>query len=211
MSLRVRLQQIATIMAEALQRGSSASRLRLLTIGGGTAIDALNALILLQTSVAQVSFPFADIAIMDIDEGSQLGKAALEALQAGDRLSGDWAISLKFFHYSWNEPFALAPKLRSWAEDGTFVLASSEGALFEYGSDEVVRSNLQMLYEAGKVSVAGSVIGNDAAGRAMAERSPFALFPRGIQAIQTLASRVGYRVSRVIEGVATDQFLLEVH
>jgi len=210
MSLRVRLQQLSHIMAEALKNGLDAPSLRLITIGGGTAIEALNALILLKKNNGQGALPAIEIALLDIeDEGSDFSGAALRALQAPDGCLAGVSASITFYPYSWMEPDSFKTRLQGWAAEGGFMLASSEGALFEYGSDEVILSNLRLLREAGSVPVAGSVIRDDAAGQAMVERSPFTLYARGIAGIETLANATGYRVTRVTEGVATDQFLLE--
>jgi len=41
------------------------------------------------------------------------------------------------------------------------------------------------------------------------EQSPFTLYARGIEGIEPLAKAAGYRLTRSIAGVASDQFVLE--
>jgi hypothetical protein len=153
--------------------------------------------------------PPTDLVILDVDgQGSELGAAALASLRSpGGTLAGT-DIDLRFAPYSWSQPEMISSILADDLNERPFTLVSSEGALFEYGSDREVVSNLKFLREAGNFPVAGSAIRDDAAGEAMVARSPFRLHARAMRGIETLAYQAGYCVTRVVQGVATDQFLL---
>ncbi|MFS8037363.1 hypothetical protein ACI7BZ_10440 [Xanthobacter sp. AM11] len=207
-ALRIRLQQLSRLMARALRNAPPSAPLRLLAIGGGTAIEALNALIILKgdsgNTISDVAVDMLDIE----DTGIPLGKAVLAALCETKGPLAGIAATMTFVPYSWDQPSSLASALHDRMIGGEYVLASSEGALFEYGSDRAVIANLSLLREAGAIPIAGSVIRDDATGQAMAARSPFPLKARGLRNLESLVSAAGYRISDAIEGVASDQFLL---
>ncbi|WP_416799054.1 hypothetical protein [Ciceribacter azotifigens] len=208
LALRIRLQQVSRLMARALRNAPPSASLRLLAIGGGTAVEALNALIILKGD-AGTTIPNVAVDVLDIeDTGILLGKAVLAALCETKGPLVGIAATMTFVPYSWDQPSSLASALHDRKIGGEYVLASSEGALFEYGSDRAVIANLSLLREAGAIPIAGSVIRDDATGQAMAARSPFPLKARGLRNLESLVSAAGYRISDAIEGVASDQFLL---
>lgn len=208
-ALRIRLQQISRLMAKALKKAPPSAPLRLRAIGGGTAIEALNALIILKGDCGN-AIPEVEVDVLDIeDKGILLGRAALAALCEPKGPLAGVAASMTFVPYSWDRPSSLASALHDRKMGGEFVLASSEGALFEYGSDKAIINNLELLREAGAIPIAGSVIRDDATGQAMVARSPFPLKARGLRGLELLANAAGYGISDMIEGVASDQFLLK--
>lgn len=108
--------------------------------------------------------------------GILLGKAALAALcETKGPLAGITA-TMTFVPYSWDQPSSLASALDDWNIRGEYVLASSEGALFEYGSDRPVIASLLLLREAGAIPtpadlvVAEGAFRHDAAGQAQCRR-----------------------------------------
>ena len=68
------------------------------------------------------------------------------------------------------------------------IAASSEGALFEYGSDEAIVANLAAL-------------------RAGAE-TQFRLIPRGLTGFAPLATRAGFAIAKAEPAWLSDQVLL---
>jgi hypothetical protein len=100
-------------------------------------------------------------------------------------------------------------------EDEQSVLsASSEGALFEYGSDEDISRNLQALYELTPADavVAGSVTRADAIGLKLngtSVGSRAALQFRGLEAFTALALRSGWKLTNVIDRPLSHDVLLE--
>jgi hypothetical protein len=132
-------------------------------------------------------------------DGAFVGANALTALKAeGGPLQGLDAV---FTHrsYNWNEPVVLAELMRELASQGALIAASSEGALFEYGSDDAIISNLKALKAGGSgaIAVAGSVTKDDAIGRRMIANTPFKLFPRGIEGFAPLAAKAGFAIAKI--------------
>ena len=68
-------------------------------------------------------------------------------------------LEVQFQHhaYDWNDTAPLARLLVGFAARGAVIAASSEGGLFEYGTDDAVIANLTALGRAGVAIVAGSV------------------------------------------------------
>lgn len=92
------------------------------------------------------------------DAGPAFGEAALAALS---RETGPLAgIEVVFQHtpYDWAQAANLEPVLSKASDSGTLAICSSEGGLFEYGSDDEIVSNLKVLRACSAVvAVIGSV------------------------------------------------------
>jgi hypothetical protein len=83
------------------------------------------------------------------------------------------------------------------------VAASSEGALFDYGSDGAIVENLAALH--GLVpTISGSVTRDDEMTRLVLRETTFAVRPLGLPAFTALAARAGWRIDRAIEGRTAD-------
>jgi hypothetical protein len=214
MSMRVRLQQLAKLLAEGLQ-GELAARagipLHLLTIGGGTAIDSLNALILLRKSApAALEGREITLHVLDPDsEGPEFGARALIALTGdGGPLKG---LNIRFVHipYSWKDASTLADLVRELSSSDTLVAASSEGALFEYGDDSTVMSNLEALRSGRNVAlVGGTVTRPDPLTREFITTSRFKLVPRDADEFAALVKRAGFDVTQMRAALLSNQVLL---
>lgn len=212
--IRIRLQQTASLVAQALQPVLSrqpVAPLHLLNIGGGSAIDSLNALILLRREAAPLLQRNVVIHVLDPDtNGPLFASRALAALIAEDGpLSG---VDARVVHttYNWDTPAQLQQLVNSLVADGAVVAASSEGALFEYASDASVVANLKALCNDGNGAslVAGSVTRADELTRAGLQFTPFKLMPRGAAAFADLIEGTGFCIERVYESLSSDQVLL---
>jgi hypothetical protein len=200
LSVRLRLQDIAHLLADGLAPLLGIGRkssLHLLNIGGGPAIDSLNVLLILQKDRPDLlAGRPVYVHILDLEAaGPNFGRRALQALQAeGAPLYG---LSIRFEHtqYNWSDLGPLRELLRS-LERNAIMGASSEGALFEYGSDEDIALNLQALHELTPIHtiIAGSVTRADATGRIM-NSTRAALQMRGLELFSALVQRVGWRVA----------------
>ncbi len=91
---------------------------------------------------------------------------------------------------------------------GAIVAASSEGGLFEYGSDAAIVANLEALQAGNVTLVAGSITSSDEARRRMITASRFKLIPRGLEGFTPLAARAGYRIAQAETAQLSDQVLL---
>ena len=210
--LRLRMQQVAGMLADGLRDGLAASPqapLHLINIGGGPAMDSLNTLMLLNRACPELMRRAMVVHVLDGDRtGPRFGAAALAALQSGGGpLSG---LTIEFDHhpYDWNNTEPLQTLLSAPQMAGAILAASSEGALFEYGSDRAIIDNLKILRAGGVVLVAGSVTSASHARRQMIAASRFRLYPRGAPGFAPLAESSGFRIARDAETLLSDQVLL---
>jgi hypothetical protein len=210
--IRLRMQQIARLLAEALLAplaGAPDAPLHLVNIAGGPALDSINALIMLARAHAtQIHRPIA-IHVFDAQqEGPTFGTRALFALTApGEPLHG---LEIQFQHhaYDWNDTAPLAHLLAGLAARGAIIAASSEGGLFEYGTDDAVVANLTALAQAGVPIVAGSVTSSSEERKRMIAQTRLRLFARGLEGFAPLAERSGYEIAESHSAVVSEQVLL---
>jgi hypothetical protein len=210
--LRLRTQQVARLIADGVASElakAAAAPLHSINIGGGPAIDSLNALILLNKREASLLRRPIVIHVLDLDDaGPFFGNNALAALVAdGAPLAG---LDVVFDHrrYNWDEPAPLGALLRELGAAGAIVAASSEGGLFEYGSDAAIVANLETLRAADVKLVAGSVTSSDEAHRRNITASRFKLIPRGLAGFAPLAARAGFTIARAETAQLSEQVLL---
>jgi hypothetical protein len=210
--LRLRTQQVARLIADALAPALATAKttpLHLINIGGGPAIDSMNALIILNRRDGNLLGRPIAIHVLDSDAAGPLfGRNALAALVAdGGPLAG---LDARFNHlsYDWNVPASLEALLRELNAAGAIVAASSEGGLFEYGSDAAIVANLAALRGGGAKLIAGSITSNDEAHRRRITMSRFKLIPRGLEGFAPLAARGGYRIAQAETAQLSEQVLL---
>ena len=203
---RLRLQDMARLLADGLAMTSTVDprrRVCLVNIGGGPGADSWNALISLRNVRAELlADREIEIAVMDLDErGPAFGSRALDALRAaGAPLSG-LNIRFRHFGYEWSRPERLHDALEELRASDAACGISSEGALFEYGSDDEIASNLRVLH-AGTTRdsiVVGSVTREGRPVRASLIANRVTTRPRTIEAFRALAEQSGWIVQLVIE------------
>lgn len=211
LSVRLRLQDVAQLLAEFLApelARQPGKPLYLLNIAGGPTMDSLNALILLnQSDPQQLKDRRIVVRVLDLDTaGPAFGARALAALSVpGAPLNG---LQIEFRHspYDWRQTEDLTPVLDELRAADALWAASSEGGLFDYGSDADVIASLQRLADAHVV--VGSVTRADALMQAMQRHSTMPLVMRGHAAFAALAAQAGWKVARVIERMVSDQVAL---
>jgi hypothetical protein len=184
--------------------------LHLINIAGGPAIDSMNTLMLLRRRGSNLLQRPIVIHVLDPDEaGPFFGRNALAALmEDGGPLNG---LDIAFDHrsYDWNQPASLEALLGELTAANAVIAASSEGGLFEYGSDEAIVANLTALRAAGVTCVAGSVTSADENQRRRITATRFKLIPRGLEGFAPLADRAGYRIARAETAQLSEQVQLE--
>jgi hypothetical protein len=213
LSFRFRLRDVARLLADALDRiiaNRPGRPIHLLNIGGGPSADSLNALILLNRERPDaLRGTRVFIHVLDIDgEGPCFGSRALAALRAqGAPLSGVTA-HLEATEYDWADTSRLRAVLDS-IEPGSVLAGSSEGGLFDYGSDEQIVANLAALHDGTPADfvMVGSVVRDlntlDPRLRptALSNARPNIRY-LGLEAFRTLVGRAGWVVGSVIDSAA---------
>ncbi len=210
--VRLRMQQVAKLLAHPLPAPLAANPggpLHLVNIAGGPALDSMNALILLNRERPDLLRRHVVIDVLDAHgEGPAFGANALAALtRAGAPLQG---LSAQFRHrpYDWSETAPLAALLAELKAARAVVAASSEGGLFEYGSDAAIVANLAALAAGGVPFVAGSVTSASEMRKRMIAQTRFKLHPRGSEGLAPLAAQAGYTLVTSKSSVVSDQVLL---
>jgi hypothetical protein len=206
-AMRLRLQAMARLLADGLAPALAARPrrpLRLINLGGGAASDSLNALLVLRAAQPELLRDRAiRIGIFDPDvAGPAFGARCLEALgEPGAPLAGMDA-TLERIPYDWADPRVLREWVAGGRADGAAVGGSSEGGLFEYGSDAAIGENLRVLHESAPADFAlvGTVVRENRVTRTMREVGgiPLRLFPPGV--LESVAGGAGWRVAREVEG-----------
>jgi hypothetical protein len=202
---RLRLQETAQLLAEGLAGVLPAHPGRpivCLNIGGGAGADSWNALMLLQTAQPElVANRPAAIVVLDVDAvGPTFGERAVESLRtAGGPFSG-MAVRFEHVPYDWSDASRLRANIASLPADAVCAV-SSEGALFEYGTDQQIVENLRELRLAtpAAATVVGTVTRDSAATRASRASTRVTTIPRSIEAFRELASAAGWRLESVLE------------
>lgn len=213
--IRLRMQQIAHLMADALAGELAAAGtdapLSLINIGGGPALDSVNALIVLRRTRPELVDRRIAIEVLDSGaDGAFFGANALAALKAGRQPLSGLDVTMHHHDYDWDDPAALTGLVAKLASAGAVIAASSEGALFEYGSDQAIVANLKALHAAGAGArlIAGSVTNADHIRTRMISLTLFKLKPRGLQGFAPLAAAGGMRVDKAQSSFVSTQVLL---
>lgn len=213
LAVRLRLADMARLLASELapQLASDARRpVHFLNIAGGPAIDSVNALLLLRERRELLSKRRFVIHVLDADaSGPAFGARAIAALrQRGAPLEG-LEVELVHARYDWSSVEGLRPALAAAKADDAITVGSSEGGLFEYGSDEAIVENLSTLAAVGPAfKMVGSVTRNDETMQTLKLTSTAATRPRGLEAFGGLVARAGFCVSQAIARPLSDQVVL---
>ena len=214
LSVRLRLTDMARLLADALApqlRAEPSRPLVVLNIAGGPAIDSLNALLLLRREEPAL---LADrrclVHVLDGDEhGPAFGARALEALsESGAPLSG-LRLELKRTAYDWRDPAVLEAVVATVRDAGALCIGSSEGGLFEYGSDADILGNLRALAALGTAfRMVGSVTRDDETIRTLKLTSTAATRPRGLEVFGSLIAQAGWTVHESVSRPLSDQVVM---
>ena len=147
---RLRLQDIARLLADGLLCSLLAQPRRplcLINVGGGVASDSWNALIHLQAEISTLADRAIVIAVIDIDDdGPAFGARAMHALRAPAAPLGGLDVSFRHFKYDWSAADRLRQTFTDLNTAEALCAISSEGGLFEYGSDTEIMANLNAMH-----------------------------------------------------------------
>jgi hypothetical protein len=206
LATRLRLQDVARLFAEGLEPRIAAKPGRmvcLVNIAGAAAADSWNALIMLRGRREDllVGRPIT-ISVMDMDaRGPAFGARAVEALRGEGAPLGGMEIEFRHFSYEWSEAGRLRGMLEGLKAREAVCGVTSEGGLFEYGTDEEIVANLEVLHAgtAQDAVVVGSVTRVGGAVREMQGGTRIATRPRTMEAFRELAKKGAWAVDEVIE------------
>jgi hypothetical protein len=214
LAVRLRLQDVATLMAELLLPVLVKERsrpLHLLNIAGGPAIDSLNTLILLNKKQPGVlAEREIAIGILDLDEaGPTFGARALAQLSQEGGPLPEIRVAFRHVPYNWNKATDLNAVLTEAQARKALVICSSEGGLFEYGSDIEIEENLKVLRAFPEVlAVVGSVTRADEPVQRIRKMGRAATRPRGLDVFRALIEKTGWKIAQAIERPFSDQVVL---
>jgi hypothetical protein len=203
---RLRLQDMSRLLAEGLAGSMAVESTRplcLLSIAGGPASDSWNALIQLRVEHrGLLGGRKIAIAVLDRDEkGPAFGMRAVEALCAPAAPLGGLRIGFTHFYYDWSDVSRLREALETTQSGEAICGISSEGGLFEYGSDDEIVSNLRALHggTAGDAVVIGSVTRDGGPVRASVATNRFLTRPRTMEGFRRLAEAGGWKTQAAVE------------
>jgi hypothetical protein len=161
--LRMRIRDICKLHSETLVHQlikGKGENLCFVNIGGGTACDSINTLITIcKKDPLLLINRQIEINVLDIDKyGPGFANNCVEALKSEGNYFHGLNITFKYINYNWNDTTILAGFLSERKE--WLITCSSEGGLFEYGSDEEIIQNLNVLYDSSQddMKIAGSLI-----------------------------------------------------
>ncbi|MFH1725298.1 MAG: hypothetical protein ABII00_11855 [Elusimicrobiota bacterium] len=143
--------QHAGALAEAVRRNPRADTIRFVNIAGGPAPDSINTVLKVLADPARAGSLAGKkirIAVFDFNtDGPAFGKRSVAALKRPGMKLEDVDIELEHIPYDWNDPSAMASRVRQWKREGDILVGGTEGGLMEYGSDEAISRNLRALHE----------------------------------------------------------------
>lgn len=161
--LRMRVRDICRLQSDILNTQlieEKNKNICFINIAGGAACDSINSLItIFKRDPSLLLNRDIEINVFDIDGfGPSFARNCVESLKSPGSYFNGLKISLNHIYYNWNDTKPLRELLlnrRDW-----LIIASSEGGLFEYASDEDIIRNLSILYEntPPDTKIAGSVI-----------------------------------------------------
>jgi hypothetical protein len=210
---RLRLQDMATLLSDGLHDALASDPerpLRFINIAGGPAADAWNALIRLRRLDVPLTQRDTAVAVLDVDDqGPAFGARAFEALRMEDKPLHGLPIRFSHHPYNWTEPAELRRILDSEDASRSLCATSSEGGLFEYGSEDEIAANLTMLHD---LTPSDAIVVGSASRESELTRMHagigVTLRPRTRDAFRSLAQRSGWRIDTLIERPFSDHVRL---
>ena len=217
LSNRLRLQNMARLMADSLAPLLAARPgrpLHLVNIASGPGMDSLNAILLVRKEHPDLLGDRAIIVhLLDprLRRDLLLAREPLPPCRQGtDRCTASPSTSATS-RYDWSSPDQLRELTLSLRAQDAVIAGSSEGGLFEYGSDEDIVANLRAFHAAtdGQAVMVGTVTRADGFSRILNEAGDGAAVRlRGMDAFAALAQRAGWRVERVVDSPLSHDVVL---
>jgi hypothetical protein len=203
---RMRTRDLCRLQADAVipQLGSSPQKnLCFMNIAGGAASDNINTLILiLKENPTLVKSRKIEINVLDIDAiGPHFALCCIEALKTQAHHFHGLDIAFHHIPHDWKDTDGLIPLLSNRKDD--IVMCASEGGLFEYGMDQDIIRNLNVLYEHSPddMRIAGTVVHDinkvHVTVPALAKATNAGLRFLGVSGLTSLLEKTGWRLESV--------------
>jgi hypothetical protein len=176
-----------------------------INIAGGAASDSINTLILIRTeNPTLLKNRKIEINVLDIDTISpHFARSCIEALKKQAHHFHGLDIAFHHIAHDWKDTDGLIPLLSNKKDH--IVMCSSEGGLFEYGMDEDILRNLNVLYDhsPGDMRIAGTIIHDtdtvDPTVPATAKATNSGLRFLGVNGLKDLLEKTDWRLESVQE------------
>ena len=196
--MRLRVRSMARLVADSVADALTtrpAPRIDLVNIGGGPAVDSWNALLLLRREHPELLHGrTVHVHVLDRDaSGPAFGARAFDSLREENAPLHDVDLTFQHVPYDWDDPAplrALLPHLHN-----STAVVSSEGALFDYGSDDAILGNLLAVRELAPtgVSFCGDFIPDSEVNRLSARETLLSARLFTPRAFEALVGRAGFR------------------
>jgi len=133
--------------------------------------------------------------------GPTFAQRALEALQTPRGPLQGLAVTLNYIPYDWKQAQRLRDYLQTLNFDKAVVVVSSEGGLFDYGTDEEILTNLEILYDItpSDAVLAGTITPVGGPGRIFNRVNGVRIVPRTLTDFERLIGQAGWMVQESIE------------
>ena len=206
LAIRVRLQDMARFLSDGLATilpGDARRPIAFINIAGGPASDVWNALIHLQNAHPHLlSGREIHINVLDLDsQGPSFGRRALETLCGTEAPLCGLKIQHQHLSYNWSQTERLPEILSTLGANQSACAISSEGGLFEYGSDEQIIANLLQIHAGTPPDafITGTVTRDSDVIQAAHGNSTIKVRPRTLESFRKLAEAGGWSIQQVIE------------
>jgi hypothetical protein len=207
-AMRMRIRDLCRLQANAVipQLESSPQKsLCFMNIAGGAASDSINTLILiLKENPTLLRSRKIEIHVLDIDTiGPHFALCCIEALKAQAHHFRGLDIAFHHIPHDWKDTDGLIPLLSN--KNDCIVMCASEGGLFEYGVDQDIVRNLNVLYAHSPdgTRIAGTIVHEPnkvhATVSALAKASNAGLRFLGVSGLTGLLEQTGWRSESVQE------------
>lgn len=201
-SARLRLQDTARLLADGIAPWLAAQPkrdLHFVNIAGGPCLDDLNALLLLRRDqYERIANRRIIIHVLDLESAGPLfGGRALEALLAPGAPLAGLKIEMEYIPYNWSQPEKLPGCLNGIDMGRAVVGVSSEGGLFNYGTDAEIAGNLKALHALTppETVLVGTLTPKFRPGQAFNTMSGLQTIPRELDEFEHLAGQSGWKVA----------------
>lgn len=206
LSVRFRLHDMARLFADGLSATLAAYPQRplcLINIAGGAGSDSWNGLLQIHAEHANLlTGRKIMITLFDLDTAAQTfcGRAFDALMSPGAPLEG-LDVSFRSLKYDWSASEQLRRALDELHASDALCAISSEGGLFEYGSDEDVIANLKVLHAGTRPDAiaVGSFTPDRDWVRAAHSKGRLSTRLRTIEAVRSVTEQAGWSVQHLIE------------